>query len=475
MMPASDRLSGDRAAALANPDAEVALLGALMFDNRRIDWAADRLVAEDFSSTLYARIFTLLTREASLGRAANPVTLPPFLAGEEAFAGAGGAAWLSSIADGAAARVDPSGFVDQIRMLSVRRRLVESMERAIENALDLENTTEAVLEATDAALISVTDTGSGLHEPTGGQCVAEVIASIDKPFDGIRCGWVSDIDALAGPLQPKQLIIVAGRPGMAKTTTAISMSLGAATRGHGTLFVSLEMSSTELGARIISDYCYSIGVRMPIDAIVNRTLNPSKFGQLIDAELAVSRLPFNVVDAGHLKVGRLDMIVRRYKRRMEAAGQRLQLVVVDYLQLLSPDQRMNSNYESVSEVSKRLKQIAKTHGITLVALSQLSREVEKRENKRPQLSDLRDSGQIEQDADAVIFLYREAYYLKNSLPPATDPKYHEHLAKLEEVAHHIEFICAKRRNGPTGHSTGRFFGAYQAVRGCDLVDDGRPL
>jgi replicative DNA helicase len=470
------RAPGDVAATtigkLANPDAEAALLGALMFNNRRIDWAADRLTAEDFSSTLYGRVFTLLVREASLGRAANPVTLPPFLAGEEAFGAAGGARWLSEITDGAAARVDPEPYIEQIRMMSTRRQLVDALAAAIVNAGDLDVSTETILETADAALLEITDRGSGVHEPSGGECIGEVIASVDKPQEGVRSGLVPDIDRLAGPFQPKQLIIIAGRPGMAKTATAISLALGASTLGHGTVYFSLEMSSTELGARLATDYSYSVGKRLPYDAVVSRRLSRQQLEYLLDAEEAVGKLPLHIVDVGSLTMGRLDMMVRRYKRRLEAAGHKLQLVIVDYLQLLSPDERMKSNYEAVSEVSKRLKQIAKTHGVVVIALAQLSRQVEQRDNKRPVLSDLRDSGQIEQDADAVVFLYREEYYLRKSEPPEHDPKRVEWQHKLDDVLCHIEFICAKRRDGPEGHATGRFYGAFQAVRGHDFGGGG---
>jgi replicative DNA helicase len=461
-------MSADRQAGitgLANADAEAALLGALMFDNRRIDWAADRLKAEDFSSTLYGRIFSLLVREASLGHAANPVTLPPFLAGEEAFAQAGGASWLSAIADGAAARVAPEGFVEQIRMFSTRRRLVESLSLAIEQANDLDNSNEAILEAADSALVNVTDRGAGLHEPSGGECIGEVLQTIGKPLEGVRCGWIPEFDEVVGPMEPGQSVIVAGRPGMAKTATAISIALGSASAGHGCLLISLEMGSTELGARMACDYSYSVGQRLPYEAIIRRSLVPSQISQLAAAEAAVRQLPIRVVDASGMTVGRLDMIVRRYKRRFEAEGKKLQLVIVDYLQLLSPDEKMRSNYEAISEVSKRLKGIAKSHGVTVMALAQLSREVEKREDKRPQLSDLRDSGQIEQDADAVVFLYREEYYLRKSEPPPNDGKHPDWQEKLDAALHKIEFICAKRRNGPEGRAIGRFFGAFQAVRG----------
>ena len=170
------------------------------------------------------------------------------------------------------------------------------------------------------------------------------------------------------------------------------------------------------------------------------------------------------MDVGSLNIGRLNMLVRRHARAMAAKGFSLDLVIVDYLQLLSPDHKGRSNYEAVSEVSRGLKALAKDNELAVFALAQLSRTVETRPDKRPQLSDLRDSGQIEQDADAVLFLLRKEYYLRQEEPDPLSPKRVDWENHLDAVKGQIEFILAKRRNGTTGTAIGQFHGAYQAVR-----------
>lgn len=250
------------------------------------------------------------------------------------------------------------------------------------------------------------------------------------------------------------------------TAVAISYAIGAARRGHGVLFISLEMSSHELGMRMASDLCFDLGEhdRVPFAAIQSGTINDRQRDAIRRARGYVADLPLFVVDAGSMTIGRLNMLVRRYARRLEAKGQKLELVIVDYLQLLHPDQRHRSAYENVSEVSRGLKACAKENGVGVFALAQLSREVEKREDKRPMLSDLRDSGQIEQDADGVLFLLRQEYYLLKNEPDPGSDKHETWRNLLERNRGKIEFIVAKRRNGVEGYSAGRFFGPYQAVR-----------
>ena len=178
----------------------------------------------------------------------------------------------------------------------------------------------------------------------------------------------------------------------------------------------------------------------------------------------IGRLPLTVIDAGSLTIGRLEMLVRRQKRRFAAKGVNLDLVIVDYLQLLHADRKGLSPYEATSEISKRLKGLAKDHDVAVIALAQLSRSVEQRQDKKPMLSDLRDSGQIEQDADSVTFLLRQEYYEKQNEPDAPGEKHDAWEARMERVRGTIDFIVAKKRKGSTGTATGRFYGIYQAVR-----------
>jgi replicative DNA helicase len=448
---------------IGNVDAEAALCGAMMSDAKLIDSVADTLDPEDFSDRLMGRIYSTIVREHSLGRSANPVTLRPYFADDQDMAQVGGPGYLAELT-AAVNLIGARDFAKQIADLARRRRLVDGLTDAAAMSADPELTVEELIDAADAAVTGATKAGEGIHQPTGAQCLAELIDTFNEPIRGATCGHISAVDRLLGPLRPKQLVIGAGRPGMGKTAFALSYALGAARRNHGTLFVSLEMSSTELAARMAADLCFGHDP-IPFQTILEARPTPEQARRICRARETVEDWPLQIIDAGNLTVGRLSMMVRRHQRRMVAKGQTLELVIVDYLQLMRPDRHMKSAYEAVSEVSRGLKAIAKDHGVAVLALAQLSREVEKRQDKRPQLSDLRDSGQIEQDADAVLFLVRDEYYLRQIEPEDKDSaeylKWEEALAKAQGA---IEFICAKRRNGRTGKAWGAFHGEYQAVR-----------
>ena len=449
---------------LVNVEAEMALLGALLLPNGPVDAVADILNVEDFGEPLMASIYSVILREASLGRPSTPVTLRQYFEGDPLMTQVGGPGYLTMLA----ARAFPVGTLEtarQIAELSDRRRIIDGLNEAIEAAGDVNRPTTDMLDAADSALADAGRQGDGVHQPTGAECFDELIKTFDEVQTGVTCRIIEPIDKLLGPMRPKQLIIGAGRPGMGKTAVALSYSIGAAMNGHGVLFVSLEMSSTELAARMAADMCFDGRNGVPFENIRDNKLSSDQRRQIVRARNMMEDMPFRVVDAGKLTIGRLNMIVRRHARRMAAQGHKLELIVVDYLQLVSPDTKGRSQYEAVSEVSRGLKAIAKDHGVAVFALAQLSREVEKRPDKRPQLSDLRDSGQIEQDADAVLFLTRQEYYHQLDKPEEQDPAFAEWQRLQDRMQGEIEFICAKRRNGRTGTAKGRFHGGNQAVRG----------
>lgn len=449
---------------IGNVDAEAALCGALMSDAKLIDSIADTLDVDDFSDPMMGRIFSAIVREHSLSRSANPVTLRPYFVDDAMMAEVGGPGFLAQLTS-AVNIIGAKDFAKQICDLARRRRLVDGLNEAAEMSADHELTVEEIIDAADAAVTGATKEGEGIHQPTGAQCLDELISGFNEPVRGATCGQISAVDKLLGPLRPKQLVIGAGRPGMGKTAFALSYALGAARRGHGTLFVSLEMSSTELAARMAADLCFGGSDAIPFQTILEARPNADQARRICRAREAVNDWPLQIIDVGNLAIGRLSMMVRRHKRRMAAKGQNLELVVVDYLQLMRPDRHMKSAYEAVSEVSRGLKAIAKEHEIAVLALAQLSREVEKRADKRPQLADLRDSGQIEQDADAVLFLVRDEYYVRQNEPEDKhSPEYAEWEQALAGCEGAIEFICAKRRNGRTGKAWGAFHGEFQAVR-----------
>lgn len=455
-------------ARLFNPEAEQYLIGAMMTDNLIVDRIADALSADDFGAPLYARIYSLICREVALGRPANPVTLKAYLSDDPDFQKAGGTGYLAELT-AKSYSFGTSHVVSDLQQLAARRRLVEGLNSALDKCADPETSLAELVDEADAAMMSAMDGRDPLHQPTAADCIDEVLAGLDEPFGGVRSGVIGSLDDLTGPLKPKQLVIMAGRPGMGKTAVAVSYGLGAARQGNGVLFVSLEMGSQELGARMASDLCHRAHGGVPFAHIRDANLNDFERQQIAQARDEARHLPFRVVDTGKITISRLAMVARRHKRMMAARGQSLDLLIVDYLQLVHPDGKARSAYEAVSEVSRGLKQLAKDLGITVLALAQLSREVEKRDDKRPMLSDLRDSGQIEQDADSVLFLYREEYYLGREEPKEdSGPKRESWIKLMQEASGKIEFILAKRRNGRTGENWGHFFGEYQAVRGRDF-------
>lgn len=449
--------------ALVNLEAEAGLLGSLMFANETIDRAADKLSPEDFAEPLHGRIFGAIVHEASLGHSVNPITLKSHFEGDEALLDMGGPAYLVRLETTCSAGLLAAN--DCIRLigdLAERRRMRDGLAVAVAACADLAESPGDIIDIADAALSK--GGAVGIHQPTGGECLDELISGFDDASDGVASRIIPELDKLLGPMKAKQLVICAARPGMGKTALALSYTLGAARAGHGILFVSLEMSSRELAARLAADMCYDGREGVPFASIGAGQLNDWQRRKVISARDAIAAMPFQVVDAGSLSTGRLNLLIRRHARRMAARGHKLELVVVDYLQLLRPDQRGRSKYEDISEVSQSLKAMAKDHDVAVLALAQLSREVEKRPDKRPQLADLRDSGQIEQDADAVLFLLRNEYYLRQSEPEPFSPDRSKWELAMSKVQGKIEFILAKRRNGTTGSAVGTFNGAYQAVR-----------
>lgn len=449
--------------ALTNLEAEGDLLGNLMAGYAEVDRIADVLAPIDFSEPVHSRIFEVIVEQAAKGKSCSPIAVKNFFEGDDTIDKLGGVAYLARLTGGATS----FGAAENAKMLAdlaVRRRMAEGLRMAALDCEDLTLTSAEIVAQADAA-ISL-KAGDLVHQPTGAECFDELFDSYRDGNKGVTCGCIASLDDLLGPMKAKQLVIGAGRPGMGKTALALSYALGAAARGHGVLYVSLEMSAPELGARMASDLCFDGPVKpVPYPAIRDGDLTREQKNALAGAREHMATLPFAVVDAGNLTTGRLNMLIRRHARRMAANGHKLELVIVDYLQLLSPDTKGRSNYEAVSEVSKALKASAKDNGVAIFALAQLSREVEKRPGARPQLSDLRDSGQIEQDADAVLFLLRPEYYLRQNEPDVTDPKRMQWEQALEAEQGKIEFIVAKRRNGVTGQATGQFHGFYQAVRG----------
>lgn len=450
--------------AVRNIDSEAAIIGALLMENKLIDRVADRLSVDDFAEAMFGRIYSVIVREASLGRVANPVTLKPYLDQDPALIELGGVGFLATLTGNSASIIALETCVQQVIDMAKRRRLIDGLSAAAALAASMDATNEEVIATADAALSGMHDAHDGILQISAAKAFDNMLSAYEQPAQGVTCGRISCIDRQLGPMQKHQLVIAAGRPGMGKTVFGLSYSIGAAANGHGVLFVTLEMASDKLMQRATADVLFDGVSGIPYEAIRDNSFTSDNARRRVyEAARQFRGLPLHFADASSLTIGRLNMIVRRYKRRMEAAGQKLELVVVDYLQLLRPDHRCPP-YEAVSEVSRGLKAIAKQYDVCVLALAQLSRAVEQREDKRPMLSDLRDSGQIEQDADAVVFLYRKEYYLRKALPDEADPDYNTLATALEAVEGQIDLIVAKRRNGVEGTARARFMGAFQCIR-----------
>jgi replicative DNA helicase len=449
---------------LFNTAAEADLIGTLLQANASIDRAADRLKPSDFHEPTHSALFEIIVKEGAAGKQVTPVTIKPYFEAIEGLADKGGGAYLMQLAATTGAHVTFDGAVDIVAELSRRRRILAGLDAACAMVCDPAADLGDVMATADAALTENTAT-DGVEQLSAAQCADNLINTFGSPKSGITCRTIPNLDNILGKLRPKELIILAGRPGMGKTAVALSYALGAAQAGFGTMYVSLEMSGTELAARMLADLCFDGDNGVLYSCIRDGALTDKQKQEVWKSRKVLAGLPLRIVDADKLTTSRLSMFIMRTKRRMEAKGQSLDLVIVDYLQLLSPDYHTRGMYEKVSEISMALKAIAKTHGVSIMALAQLSREVEKRPDRMPQLADLRDSGQIEQDADGVVFLVRQAYYLTQEEPDHSDPSHAGWLHKYEAARLQIEFIVAKRRNGETGKAEGLFFGQFQAVRG----------
>lgn len=441
----------------ATVEGEYTFLAGLLCDPRRVDVVADVLTAQDFSEPYFGFMFDSIVAEYSAGRTPSPVTLRPILQGHPGFEEMGGLSTLAKMTGEASALVArPKETALWLAERARKRRLVEGLDTAANLASDEAATLEQIIDAADASLSEATQARKGSEIMSGVGAMDRLMRRMEEDQTGVSCRVIKPLDNLVGTMRRKQLILMAGRPGMGKTAVALSYALGAAQNGHGVLFVSLEMSSEELAARAAADLSFDTSP-VPYAAINDGVRSPQVFDAIADARERMADMPLTIIDTGSLTVGRLNMIVRRIARQMAAKGDKLELVVVDYLQLLRTDERHRSAYESVSEISRTLKSIAKDNDVAVLALAQLSREVEKRSDRRPQLADLRDSGQLEQDADTIVFLLREEYYVRKEKAEGWE-------GALAAVEGQIEFICAKRRNGPEGSATGQFHAKYQAVR-----------
>lgn len=468
-----------------NVEAEAALLGALMVDNRIVEDVQMELKPLHFFEPLHGRIYDAILKLVDRNMVANPVTLKPLMEADPALKELGGPGYLAQMTGSGAAVIGARDFARQIYDLALLRELIGVGRDLVDKALD---TSESIdpkgqIEQAEMALYAVAESGGDTgsmktfaHATRLAVEMAEKALNSGGHVSGITTG-LDGLNSRTGGLHPSDLIIVAGRPGMGKSSLATNIAYNAARRwvrdkadgidpaksiGAPVAIFNLEMSADQLATRILAEQSGISG-----EALRMGKISHADFQNLVRASRELQDLPLYIDDTAGLTIAAMRTRARRLKRRHDIG-----MIVVDYLQLLQGSGKTGDNrVNEISEISRGLKTLAKELQVPVIALSQLSRAVESREDKRPQLSDLRESGSIEQDADMVWFLYREDYYEMSKEPNIEqDPAaYAQWAEKMDRIKGHSELIVAKQRHGATGKV--RLFFDSKITKFTDLADD----
>jgi len=451
----------------ANLEAEQALLGALLANNKAYERVGEFLEPEHFADAIHGRIYSAIRRRIENGHLADAITLRHEFEHSGELAEVGGPAYLAQLLSAMVGIVNAGEYGRLIHDCWIRRQLIDLGETVVNNAFgaNAELDGKEQIEHAEQTLFDLASEKAGEGGAiTFERALARAIEVADAALK--RGGGVSglssglrDLDAKMGGLHKSDLLILAGRPGMGKTALATKIAFGAAkaalaeaegAKVPAVAIFSLEMSADQLANRLLSE-----ASRISGDRIRRGEISQREFDNFVAVSRELSQLPILIDDTPAITLSALRTRCRRIQRTRG-----LCMVVVDYLQLMRPSvgTRPESRVLEISMITQGLKAIAKELAIPVLALSQLSRAVEQREDKRPQLSDLRESGSIEQDADAVMFIYRDEYYLKQREPKITaftdDAKFEQAMQRwqedMERAHNKADLIIAKQRHGPTG-------------------------
>ena len=474
-----------------NVEAEQALLGAILVNNEAYYRVSDFLKPGHLHEPLHRKIFEVAGDIIRMGKTATPVTIKTFLPADEKVGEMTIAQYLARLATEAVTIINAEEYGRAIYDLALRRSLITIGEDMVNIAYDapLDMPPQNQIEDAERRLFELAETGryDGGFEAFN-DAVAQAIDMASAAFQrdgglsGLATG-LTQLDSRMGGLQSSDLIIIAGRPGMGKTSLATNIAYniakayqpqveadGSTTAANGGVvgFYSLEMSSEQLATRIISEQ-----TEISSSKIRRGEISEADFELLVGCSQEMQKIPFFIDQTGGISIAQLAARARRLKRQRG-----LDVLVVDYIQLMTGSKKAGDNrVQEITEITTGLKALGKELGVPVIALSQLSRQVENRDDKRPQLSDLRESGSIEQDADVVLFVYREEYYVKNTEPRRTPDeiasnikteeylRWEEKMAKIRGAA---DVIIAKQRHGPTGTVTLSFQEQY--TRFSDLAD-----
>ena len=440
---------------------EQALLGAILVDNRAIERVSSILKAEDFYDPLHQRIYeVMLSSTEHGGMVLTPLTLHAAMKADPGLMEVGGHAYLAGLAQAAPAVPNIRDLAGILHDLGVRRTLIGIGEDIVNTAYEAphDKPPKAQIEEAEKALYRVSESSKyGAGPIDFAESLRRTVALAEKAqarggrISGLITGF-TDIDSLLGGLQPSDLIILAGRPGMGKSSLATNMAFHSARayvqdmeagadvpRGAPVLLFSLEMAAQQLSARILSEQ-----TEIDMWKIRNGKFSEQEWEKFVLAMQDLSTLPLYIDDTGGISMAQIAARARRMKREKNIG-----CIMIDHIQLVAGSGRPENRVQEITEISKGLKVLAKELDVPVVALSQLSRGVDARDDKRPVLSDLRESGSIEQDADVVMFIYREEYYLKSREPDPGSPDHAKWLEKCDRAHRRAEILVEKHRHGAT--------------------------
>jgi replicative DNA helicase len=454
-----------------NVELEQALLGAVLINNDALHRVSDFLKPVHFAEPVHRRIFELCVELIGAGKTATPITLKTFLPSDIDVAGLTISQYLARLAAEATTVINAADYGHEIRELAARRDIIAAGEDLIEaghepGGLNSRMIATGAIERMDE-IVAVDGRAHKTRFTIGeaaDDAITHIAALMQNPNQRTVTWGLCELDKMAPVLEPGNLVVFAGRPGMGKTGVVLSSMVRAARKGFHALFFNLEMTARSLTLRALTDIAYDYRLPISYSDAARGKIENDEYDRIEDARRILETLPIVIEEQPALSVSQIAARTRKEQQRLERQGAALDIVVVDHVHIMAATNRYaGARVHEVSEISAGLKALAKELHIPVLALAQLNRAVEGRDNRRPELRDLRDSGSIEQDADAVIFAYRPEYYLEKPCDdPGDDVLRQESLSK---VRHCLELNVAKQRNGPTGTVHARFDAA------CNHLDD----
>ena len=450
----------------SNLEAEQALIGSILINNDILDEVSNSINPSTFYDPAHVKIFEVIKNLNNKGMIANPITLKNFFEKENTLNEVGGTEYLVRLTRFSGSVKQATDYAKVIHEMYLRRELIQISDQLSSDTLNAnsnEQNAENIIEDTEKSLFNLAEKGSFSrsfvqfkHALDQTIEMATLAMQSDQGIVGVPTG-LSELDQKLGGLHKSDLIILAGRPSMGKTALATNIAYNAAQNilskqeKSSVAFFSLEMSSEQLSTRILSEQA-----KIKSDDIRKGKVTEEEINRYIETSRNIYELPLYIDETPAITIATLSNRARRIKR---LSG--LSLIVVDYIQLMRSNSNKNDNrVQEISEITQGLKALAKELSVPVLALSQLSRAVEQRDDKQPQLADLRESGSIEQDADVVMFVYREEYYLERKQPKLGSIEHAEWQSKMNDVNGLADIILGKQRHGPTGTVKVEFEGIY---------------